>query len=117
MVAADLARLGILILVVGSILTVLIRITIGIRVPPRLMAAGSFVTLALAVVVALVLPNLSRSAYHGFGVSLTATPACYFACLAALGWVALEVAASGTRPSVPRLGPRREPSRSLGEAS
>lgn len=91
MITADLARLGILVLVVGSMLAALIHSTIGARVPLRLATAASLVTLMLVTVVGLVLPNLSRSAYDGFGVSLSATPTCLCACVAALAWVALEV--------------------------
>jgi hypothetical protein len=91
MITADLARLGILVLVVGSMLAALIQSTIGARVPRRLTTAASLVTLVLVTVVGLVLPNLSRSAYDGFGVSLAATPACFCACVAALAWVALEL--------------------------
>ena len=75
----------------ASMLAALIHSTIGARVPLRLATAASLVTLMLVTVVGLVLPNLSRSAYDGFGVSLSATPTCLCACVAALAWVALEV--------------------------
>ncbi len=102
MITADLARLGILVLVVGSMLAALTRSTIGARVPRGLATAASLVTLVLVTVVGIVLPNLSRSAYDGFGVGLSATPMCLCACVTALVWAALEVHGALLR-SVPRM--------------